>query len=74
MPELTVNSDVMSPMALFLHADIVVKLVMLGLLASSVWTWGIIFTHSLRLRRINRATERVLRVAVLRDLERLERR
>ncbi len=57
MPELTVNSDVMSPMALFLHADIVVKLVMLGLLAASVWTWGIIFTHSLRLRRINRATE-----------------
>ncbi len=57
MPELTVSSDVMSPMALFLHADIVVKAVMIGLLAASVWTWGIIFTHSLRLKRINRQTE-----------------
>ena len=47
----------MSPMALFLHADVVVKAVMLGLLAASVWTWAIIFTHALRLRRINRATE-----------------
>ena len=47
----------MSPLALFLHADIVVKAVMLGLLAASVWTWAIIFTHALRLRRINRATE-----------------
>ena len=46
----------MSPLTLFLHADIVVKMVMLGLLAASVWTWAIIFTHALRLRRINRAT------------------
>ena len=48
----------MSPMALFLHADAVVKIVMIGLLLASVWTWAIIFTHALRLRRINRATER----------------
>jgi biopolymer transport protein TolQ len=48
----------MSPMALFLHADVVVKAVMLGLLAASVWTWAIIFTHAIRLRRINRATEK----------------
>ena len=45
----------MSPLTLFLQADIVVKIVMLGLLAASVWTWAIIFTHALRLRRINRA-------------------
>ena len=32
----------MSPLALFLAADIVVKLVMLGLLAASVWSWAII--------------------------------
>lgn len=44
----------MSPLALFLHADLVVKSVMVGLLLASVWTWAIIFTHSLRLRRINR--------------------
>ena len=51
------TADLMSPMTLFLEADIVVKAVMLGLLAASVWTWAIIFTHSMRLRRINRQTE-----------------
>ena len=56
MPDFTASTNMMSPLALFLHADIVVKFVMLGLLAASVWTWAIIFTHSLRLRRINRAT------------------
>ncbi len=54
---MTAPTDMMSPMALFLHADVVVKAVMLGLLAASVWTWAIIFTHAIRLRRINRATE-----------------
>ena len=56
MPDFTASTDMMSPLALFLHADVVVKFVMLGLLAASIWTWAIIFTHSLRLRRINRAT------------------
>ena len=51
-------TDVMSPIALFLQADIVVKAVMIGLLLASVWTWAIIFTHTLRLKRINKATER----------------
>ena len=58
MPEIAASTDMMSPLALFLHADVVVKAVMLGLLADSVWTWAIIFTHAIRLRRINRATER----------------
>ena len=56
MPEIAASTDMMSPLSLFLHADAVVKIVMLGLLLASVWTWAIIFTHSLRLRRINRAT------------------
>jgi hypothetical protein len=47
----------MSPLTLFMSADIVVKAVMIGLLAASVWTWAIIFSHALRLRRINRQTE-----------------
>ena len=51
------TADLMSPMTLFLEADIVVKAVMIGLLAASVWTWAIIFTHSMRLKRINRQTE-----------------
>ena len=58
MPPVIANTDLMSPLSLFLHADMVVKLVMLGLLAASVWTWAIIFTHSARLRRLNRATTR----------------
>ena len=57
MQSLQPTADLMSPMTLFLEADVVVKLVMLGLLAASVWTWAIIFTHALRLRRINRQTE-----------------
>lgn len=57
MPPIQANSDLMSPLTLFLHADMIVKLVMLGLLAASTWTWAIILTHSLRLRRINRATQ-----------------
>ena len=43
----------LSPWALFLEADIVVKLVMLGLLAASVWSWAIIFERSRRLKAIN---------------------
>ena len=34
----------MSPMALFLQADWVVKSVMIGLLAASIFTWAIIFS------------------------------
>jgi biopolymer transport protein TolQ len=43
----------LSPFALFLEADIVVKLVMLGLLAASVWSWAIIFERSRQLKAIN---------------------
>ena len=38
--------------ALFLRADIVVKLVMLGLLLASIWCWTIIFEKSFTLRRV----------------------
>ena len=48
--------DAMSPLALFMQADIVVKLVMFGLLAASVWTWAIIINHGRKLKRINRET------------------
>ena len=57
MPNVEASADLMSPLHLFLQADAVVKAVMLGLLLASIWTWAIIFTHSLRLRRINRGTE-----------------
>lgn len=43
----------LSPWALFLQADLVVKLVMLGLLAASIWSWAIIIERTRRLRAIN---------------------
>jgi biopolymer transport protein TolQ len=51
-------SAAMSPEALFLQADIVVKAVMIGLLVASVWTWVIIISQALRMRRLARANER----------------
>ena len=44
----------LNPVQLFLDADIVVQLVMVGLLLASVWTWMIIVSFSLRLGRISR--------------------
>lgn len=42
-------------LGLFLQADLVVKLVMLGLLGASVWTWAIIFDKANKLRRMKAA-------------------
>lgn len=44
IPVLSLAGDAatLSPVALFLQADIVVKVVMIGLLCASIWTWGII--------------------------------
>jgi biopolymer transport protein TolQ len=39
---------------LFLEADIVVKVVMLGLLAASVWVWAVVFEKWSSLRKVNR--------------------
>lgn len=44
----------MSVWSLFWRADLIVKLVMLVLLASSLWCWAIIFDKALRLRRLRR--------------------
>ncbi len=41
----------LSPLALFLHADLVVKIVMIGLLLASLWTWTIILGRGLSLGR-----------------------
>jgi biopolymer transport protein TolQ len=48
---LAMTGSDMSPVALFLQADIVVKAVIVGLLLASIWTWAIIVGHALRLRR-----------------------
>ena len=50
-------SDVLSPVTLFLQADIVVKAVIVGLLIASLWTWTIIVAQWLRMRRTVRETD-----------------
>jgi biopolymer transport protein TolQ len=47
----------MSPVALFLQADIIVKSVMIGLLLASLWTWAIIIGHALKVRRLSSESE-----------------
>ena len=44
--------DVMNPVTLFMQADIVVKVVMVGLFLASVLTWTIIAVQWLKMRRI----------------------
>ncbi|MGH7050165.1 MAG: MotA/TolQ/ExbB proton channel family protein, partial [Acetobacteraceae bacterium] len=39
---------------LFIEADIVVKLVILGLLAASIWVWAVVFEKWSTLRKVNR--------------------
>jgi biopolymer transport protein TolQ len=42
---------------LFVQADIVVKIVMIGLLAASVWVWAIVFEKVTSLRRANKEAD-----------------
>jgi len=51
------TAESMSPWALFLQADLVVKAVMVGLLLASVWSWAIILERSRRLREIDREAD-----------------
>src|SRR5882672_9855335 len=48
----------MSPVALFLQADIVVQVVMAGLILASIWTWTIIVGQWMRMRRVGRDNDR----------------
>jgi biopolymer transport protein TolQ len=48
----------LSPVALFLQSDCVVKFVMAGLLCASIWTWAIIFSFGMRIGRNRRKIER----------------
>ena len=41
----TNGAEMMSPIALFMQADVVVKAVMTGLILASIWTWTIIVGH-----------------------------
>src|SRR5687767_14978716 len=54
---ITTSGAMLSPLSLFLQADIVVKGVMVGLLLASVWTWAIILSHGVKFRRIAKASD-----------------
>jgi biopolymer transport protein TolQ len=56
--ELIASGSTMSPVALFLQADIVVKVVMVGLILASIWTWTIIVAQWMRMRRVGRDNDR----------------
>ena len=56
-PVFNLDAASLSPVALFVQADWVVKIVMAGLLAASVWTWAIIVGMGRRLARTRRATQ-----------------
>ena len=65
----------MSPIALFLQADIVVKIVMVGLLLASIATWGIILAHWIRIGRLRRANDQFERdFATAEDLDDFHKR
>jgi biopolymer transport protein TolQ len=58
MPVDVLNGDGgLSLFDLFLKADIVVKLVMLGLILVSLWCWAIIFEKSLRISTLKRKAD-----------------
>ena len=46
----------LSPLQLFLDADIVVKLVMIGLILASVWVWTIIVSFSMRAAKLEKSS------------------
>ncbi|HEX7783535.1 MAG TPA: protein TolQ [Sphingobium sp.] len=54
---LATGAATISPVALFLQADIVVKIVMLGLLLASIWTWAIIISFAFKLGRTRRGCD-----------------
>jgi biopolymer transport protein TolQ len=45
-------APMISPLLLFMQADIVVKLVILGLLTASLWSWAVIFSKLIRYRKV----------------------
>jgi len=43
--------------SLFVEADLVVKIVILGLLGASIWVWAVVFEKWSTLRKVNRAAD-----------------
>ena len=55
---LAADAATLSPIALFLQADWIVKGVMIGLLAASVYVWAVIATHGRGVSKMMKASER----------------
>ena len=53
----TATSHRLNPVRLFLDADIVVQLIMVGLLLASVWVWTLVVSLTLRLAKVRRQCE-----------------
>ncbi|HKX90490.1 MAG TPA: protein TolQ [Sphingopyxis sp.] len=56
--KLAADAATLSPVALFLQADIIVKAVMIGLLLASIYVWMVIFTHGRGVGKLMGASER----------------
>ena len=56
-PFFNTDAATLSPIALFIQADWVVKAVMLGLLLASIWTWAIIIMFWRRIGSTRKSTE-----------------
>src|SRR5437763_13357324 len=54
----TLTSESFSPIHLFLQADWVVKCVLLGLMAASLWSWAVIIDKTVRFTALNRDADR----------------
>ena len=52
------TNDLMNPLVLFMQADIVVKIVIVGLAVASIVTWAIIVAQWWKMRRIRRENDR----------------
>jgi biopolymer transport protein TolQ len=53
-----ISPETFSPVALFLRADWVVKLVMLGLAFASLWSWAVIIDKTVRFFGLNKEADR----------------
>ncbi|NBW09494.1 MAG: protein TolQ [Caulobacteraceae bacterium] len=47
------EAGMLNPVSLFLHADIVVQLIMVGLAVASVWSWAVIIDKAFRFTALN---------------------
>ena len=52
-----VDASMMNPVELFMTADWVVKSVMVGLAAASIWSWTIIIDKAFRFTALNRQAD-----------------